>query len=180
MTSIPPVFPHHDEIGKRSIPGMHEVASERRLRKFTHGRVNYFHKVKNGVYDPITYFHVVATLLEIVPGQEFWTRDLVMLLRNTRPLLIWDANTVGRVLADVTDNLNETYKPKPIEHAARWNGEMYFTQSNLQSRLALVRLLEDLIPVVEAWMEAEGKGQPPKRTRSPLLDCPSVMTEGEK
>lgn len=174
-SSIPPLFPQHDQIGKRSIPGMRQVASDRRLRKMAHGRVNYFHKTKNGCYDPITYYHVVAALMEIVPGSDFWTRDFVLLLQTTRPLLVWDVNTVGRILADIRDNLNETYSPKPIDSAPRWNGMMYRTGSSLQSRVALVRLLEDLTPVVEAFMRAEERGEPPKRLNSPLLECPSVM-----
>ena len=174
MSTPIPVFPPENQFGKQSIPGMKAYTGERRLRKVAHARLNLFHRAKNGVYDPITYFHVVDTLIEIVPGHTFQTRDMVDLLNQTRPLLVWDAPTVGRVLADLADTLNEVNGAKIISSARRWDGMIYSTPTNLEARVAMVHLLDDLIRLTSTVIEAEKRGEAPKRINSPLRDCPSV------
>jgi len=145
----------------------------RRLRRIAHGRKEFFHRAKNGVYDPITYFHIVDELRQM-NGEPFRTRDFVEILNNSRPQLAWDTTTVGRILNDIAETLQEANGAVYISTARRWNGMIYAVTPNAEVRAALIHLLDDLMLLSERLVELERAGQAPSRLNSPLLACPSV------
>jgi hypothetical protein len=153
--------------------GEKSEVGERMLRRIAHGRKEFFHRTKNGVYDPITYFHVVDALL--VQGPDvFRTRDLTARLRTTRTQLAWDVTTVGRVLADIAETLQRANGSSYISTARRWNGMIYAIDPSKECRAALLHLMDDLILLCDELIEEEQAGTPPKRLTSPLERCPSV------
>lgn len=174
MTEPLSVFPSDNPYGKRTIPGMKALASDRRLRKIASGRVHYFHRAKNGVYDPMTFFYVVNALLEVVPGTVWKTAAFVAHLQWTCDQLTWDAVTVGRVLADIAESVNEKSGFKVLTPTRRWDGMYYDVNSNLETRAVLIRLLDDLIVLCDELREQESRGRAPVRLNTPLLKCPSL------
>jgi hypothetical protein len=175
MTTPLRLLPDSDPFGRTSITGMRGLIPERKLRRFVHGSFAFVHRSKNGVYDPMTYFHVVEALLQIEPDTYFRTNDLVGVLTDHQQNFIWDPTTVGRVLADIGETLEEKNNATYVATTRRWNGMMYSVTSALEGRAALVALLEDLFNLSEELVRQEMAGQFPKRTNSPLLQCPSVM-----
>lgn len=175
MTSPVAAFPADNPYGKLTIPGMKALASERRLRRVAHGRKEFFHRTKNGVYDPLTYFHILDALLELVPGRLFRTAEFVDYLDDTRPQLVWDTTTVGRVINDLAETFEEANKTAAIDSARRWNGMIYAVSDQPEHRAAMIALLDDLYRLCETLIAAEAAGEAPKRLNSPLLQCPSVM-----
>lgn len=167
-------FDTEDPFGRRSIPGMRDAMTERRMRRVAHGRKNFYHLARNGVYDPITYYHIVDVLLNIPATDTFRTADLLKLLRDEKDMIVWDATTVGRVVTDIAESIFEKNGKKSVEWVRRWNGMLYAVDGDLESRTALVHLLEDLHHLVENLIDQERAGNFPKRTQSPLLSCPSL------
>lgn len=163
-----------DPYGRNSITGMKTFATERRLRRSGHGQRFFFHRTKNGVYDPLTYWHVLDTLLELHPDEFFRTVEFVAVLEDTRPQLVWDPTTVGRVLNDLAESLQEAEGEPVIKASRRWNGMIYMTPGKALLRGTMFALLDDLYKLCEALMEAEATGKPPKRLNSPMLLCPTV------
>ena len=175
MNSPVSVFPAENPYGKLTLSGMKTLASERRLRRIAHGRKEFYHRTKNGVYDPLTYFHVLDGLLEIIPGTLFKTDVFVNFLRDTRPQLVWDVVTVGRVINDMAESLQEVNGRAAITSTRRWDGYHYAISEMPEDRTALIHLLDDLYKLCESLLEAEAEGRPPKRLNSPLQNCASVM-----
>lgn len=161
--------------GRQSIPGIRSLVTDRRKRKAIHADVAFIHRTKNGVYDPLTHYHLLDTLMQITPGIEFRTSDLLAILKTEKPQLVWDSTTVGRVLTDLAENLFEAYGTKPIDFVRRWNGMCYSVREAREHRLMLHRLLDDLYSVCEETLAEELRGEAPKRTRSPLERCPSLL-----
>jgi hypothetical protein len=175
MTSPISAFPADNPYGKLTIAGMKTLVSDRRLRRVAHGRKEFFHRTKNGVYDPLTYFHVLDALLELVPGKMFRTADFVAFLEATRDQMVWDTTTVGRVVNDIAETLQEANGRAAIESARRWNGMIYSVTEEAEGRSAMVHLLDDLYKLAEDLIASEATGKAPKRINSPLLLCGSVM-----
>lgn len=146
---------------------------ERRLRRIAHGRKEFYHRAKNGIYDPMTYFHVVDALITQGP-ETFRTRDFVYRLSENCPQLAWDTTTVGRVLNDIAETLFEANGRHYLSTARRWNGMIYMVEPTPEGHAALVHLLDDLIEACKQLVELEKAGQAPQRINSPLLQCPSV------
>ena len=169
-------FGPEDQYGRVSIEGMRSLAGERRLRRIAHGRKEFFHRTKNGVYDPITYFHLIDALLEVTPGLIFRTADLTQHLNETHPQLVWDTTSVGRVISDIAETLEEVNGSRAIEFARRWNGMIYSVTADAEGRQALMNLMDDLYVLCEEMIQQEKNAHPPKRTDSPLLRCPSVAS----
>ena len=176
MTSRLSVFPADNQWGRRTTPGARELASERRLRKVATSRLHNFHRAKNGIYDPMTFVHVVEALLDTVPGSLWKTADFVEYLRETRDQLTWDPQTVGRVLADIAESLNDANAAKMLNQTRRWDGMYYDINTDLETKAALVHLLDDLMVVCARLREVEAKGKAPARKTSPLRECPSVSS----
>ena len=164
-----------DALTRATIPGLKAQLSERRLRRIAHGRKEFFHRTKNGVYDPITYFHVLDALLNY--GYEpFRTREFIVRLNETRPQLVWDTTTVGRVLNDISETIAEQ-NPTFFTATRSYDGMRYTLSQTLEAHTALLRLLDDLYRLAENLIAAEIAGEPPKRINSPLLQCPSVSPD---
>ena len=174
MTSQLSVFPADNQWGRRTTPGARALASDRRLRKLASSRVHNFHRSKNGVYDPMTFVHVVDALLNVIPGSLWKTADFVKYLRENYEQLTWDAQTVGRVLADIAESLNEKNAMKMLNQTRRWDGMYYDINGNLETKAALVHLLEDLFALCDRLREVESRGRAPGRFQTPLLECPSL------
>lgn len=169
------LFSEENPFGRNTIPGSKEVVTERRLRRSASGRKNFYHRSRNGVYDPLTYYRVLHTLMSIEPGQLFRTQELIAVLKIEHPQMVWDPTTVGRVVTDIADSLKEANGITPISFARRWNGMSYQMEADAEGRVALMNLLEDLHGLCEEELERESNGDFPKRVASPLERCASLM-----
>lgn len=169
----PTAVPAVEKIARARKRGMKSVIGDRRLRRIAHGTKEFYHRAKNGVYDPMTYFHITWALYAI-GGEPFRTRDFVEALRGSRPQLAWDTTTVGRVLNDIAETLEEANGRPYISTARRWNGMIYAVQQTPEAKAVLIRLLDDLMDLSEKLVELEKAGQAPRRMDSPLLQCSSV------
>lgn len=165
-----------DLYGRLTIDGMRDVTS-RRVRRATTLNANLYHRAKNGVYDPITYYHVADALARLDAGQEFRTQELMRHLRAVKPQIVWDATSLGRIVTDIAETLHETYGFTPIGYTKRWNGMTYDIIAHPKARQALVRLVDDLARLGEKTVENELAGNYEKRIRSPLERCASVMRQ---
>lgn len=161
--------------GRASIPGVRGMVTARVIRKSTHADLHFYHRVKNGVFDPLTFYHLLDAVMRIQPGQIFRTADLLPYLAECKPQLVWDAITVGRVLNDIALALAEAYGVSPITVARRWNGNCYEVQGAAEFRSMLHRLLEDLRELGEEVLATERQGRFEKRITSPIERCTSVM-----
>lgn len=163
--------------GRLTIEGMRSRITARKLRSSTWANNNLVHRTKNGVYDPVTYYHLLDLLLQIDPGQDFRTSDLMPILQSMKPQLIWDATTVGRVMTDLAEGLHESYGRAIIGYVKRWNGMTYDMSGHPENRIALHRLHDDLFKLAEKSIDAETSGIFEKRMDSPLNKCPSVVPD---
>jgi hypothetical protein len=145
----------------------------RSLRRFKQNRKVLFHRVKNGVYDPITFYHVVDGLLQLRAWRPFKSADLATYLRERAPNIVWDNVTVGRILSDIEESFAALEK-QVIRKNRKWDGVTYEVSDHAEHRQALVDLLEDLNDLATQEMEAESTEGRPKRTESPLVRCPSL------
>jgi hypothetical protein len=162
--------------GRSSIPGMTGKVGQRRVRKQATLDTQFVYPSKNGVYDPLTFYHVLDVLLQLPTGVTFRTGELVKLLREVKPAFIWDHTTVGRVINDIADTANEAHGGVIFGAARRWDGMNYYLPAEPVSRAALLDLLEDLAILSEEWLKRVHQRTPEKRLNSPLNHCPSVMT----
>lgn len=147
----------------------------RRARRATRNNIHFIHRAKNGIYDPLTYYHLLDALCRIGSGQEFRTAELLAHLKLVKPQLVWDGTVVGRVMSDLAESLHEAHGFTPIGYVKRWNGMTYDIIDHPSARDAMVRLLEDLEVLCEEHIAAELRGEDIKRLRSPLERCASVM-----
>ena len=151
-----------------------KYGTARMERRTIKAKNNFMHRTKNGIYDPLTYYHLTDLLLKIPEGEVFRTNELLYLLDAHYPQLVWDAVTVGRVLTDIAVNLHEAYKATPISAVRRWNGMAYAVHDHPEFRAMLHALLTDLYKMSEEHILLEIDGQAPKRMNSPLQKCPSM------
>lgn len=161
--------------GRRTIPGMTQRVPTRRDRRRTHLNQTLVYPSKNGVYDPLTFYHVLDVLLQLDTGETFRTGDLVKILREAKPQFLWDQTTVGRVLNDIADTVNEVHGGVILGVVRRWDGMNYYLPAEPVSRAALLDLLEDLAILSERWVEHAHTRAPEKRLNSPMNYCPSVQ-----
>lgn len=160
--------------GRQSVPEMTKQVTARRAREAASLHAGLYHLSKNGVYDPITYYHVMDVICRIDSGIEFRSGELVALLHQAKPDIWWDTTTVGRVVTDIAEVLNEAYGWTPIGYVRRWNGMTYDIIADPKARVALYRLLEDLKVLAREVLAEERKGIFTPRLNSPLNKCPSV------
>jgi hypothetical protein len=163
--------------GRLTIDGIKSRVTARKLRQTTWANTNLVHKTKNGIYDPVTYYHLLDFLMQIDPGQDFRTNDLMTELRATKPQLVWDATTVGRVLTDLAESLYDTNDRAVIGFVKRWNGMTYDMSGHPENRIILHRLHEDLFLLAKEAIQNEAAGVFEKRINSPLNKCPSMLPE---
>lgn len=166
-----------DALTRSTIPGLKAQLSERRLRRIAHGRKEFFHRTKNGVYDPLTYFHVLDALLNYT-NEPFRTREFIHRLNETHPQLVWDTTTVGRVLNDISETISEQ-NPTFLTAVRSYDGMRYTLAASLEAHTAMLRLLDDLYLLSDNLIFHEVAGDPPKRLNSPLLQCPSANPGAE-
>lgn len=165
-----------DQYGRQTMPGAANLITDRTIRRLRHGTAALRHPVRNGVYDPVTFYHVVEVLLSLAPAQPFTSTQLVRWLNDERDFMSWDATSVGRILNDIHDNLVDTLGSEDAFVAYRdWSNSYYETTNNPKGRAALLRLADDLARLSEAIVVQEKNGEIPKRLRSPMSDCPSIM-----
>lgn len=166
-----------DSYGRELAPGL---VTDRKIRKMRHGALHYRHLIKNGVYDPFTFFHVVDQLLNIKTDQAFTGREFAEYLNKNVEHMVWDSTTVGRILNDLHDNFRDVHpdeESQPLIVYRDWSACFYELRSTPRSRVALWRLAEDLVVLCEELADQEKRGVAPKRLGSPMSSCPSVMDE---
>ncbi len=143
------------------------------LRRAKRARKHLQHVQKNGIYDPITFYHVIDGLLQVKAWQPFRANELVRILQQRNSALVWDSITVGRILADIHESL-EAKQPGAMRPNRRWNGMTWEVSDHTVHRQALVDLMEDLYDLAMQQVEEERRGNFAKRLDSPMLRCPSV------
>lgn len=177
-TSGPIPLSSGDGYGRRSVPGAAAMVTERRTRRWSQTRRVAFHRVKNGIYDPYTFFHVVEELASLKPNQPFTSAEFAEYLNDNREYLYWDPVTVGRVLNDLRENFEEANRGErmqPIVAQRYWDGMFYEVTDHPEARAALLNLLDDLNDASQNLYEQEADGKAPARLTSPLASCPSLI-----
>jgi hypothetical protein len=174
------LLPESDVFGRSSITGTRELLGERRLRRWSRARHHLFHRAKNGVHDPITYFHLVEELGNIRPWQPFTSGDLAKHLNDARDQLVWDPVVVGRVLNDLIDawqeaNPGERFQPLVCQRS--WSGREYSMTDYPEARAALASTVDDLADKGTEFVAAHAEDHVP-RLESPLIDLPCMGTPG--
>lgn len=177
------LFAENDAYGRRTVIGAKSLISERKLRALDRQRRRFVHRTPNGIWDPITFYHLVDALLQIEPAHNFSAGQLAAHLNESHPAIAWDAVTVGRILNDIVESLSDAngQAHAGIATSRDWSGRYYETTDSVEGRAAMFRLLEDLAIMSEALVQAQATGTRTRRMSSPLTDCPSVMmplTEG--
>lgn len=158
---------------RETIPGNAAIVTAKRMRAIKEGRAEFYHRPKNGIYDPVTFYHILDAVLEMEPARFFRTGEFIETeLQNH--MMAWDSTTVGRVLTDMAESLHDANATWPIIAARRWNGMTYAVSRDLEDRAALENLLEDLGQLCEALIAEEKEGITPRRLESPLYSCNSV------
>lgn len=161
--------------GRRTVPGMQNKVSARRARRASHRDIALYHRQRNGVYDAVTYYHLMDVLCRLDAGQDFRTMEIMEILRRTKTPIVWDSTTVGRVLADIVESLNDANGFTVISATRRWNGVIYAINGAPEARHAMVDLITDLEAVAVDVLAREEYGEVVKRTDSPLLACTSIL-----
>jgi hypothetical protein len=173
-------FTKADPHGRQTLPDTHGLLAERRVRKWAASRGNIQHRVKNGVYDPISFFHLVDALASIQLNQRFTAGQLADHLNKAKTTFTWDAVTVGRILNDIVESCEEANPGRdhqPLEVFRTWAGREYMLTSFIPARAVLFNLLDDLAILGERTVEQEAKGKYSPKTTSPLAWCPSLAQE---
>lgn len=169
-------YPHGVNLWSRNTdPSVRTEVTDRDVRQHSADETTLIHRPKNGVYDPITFYHMADLLAQLAPEQEFRSAELLPLLAAEKPQLVWDATTVGRIVADMAESLADAYEVRPIRARRQWDGMHYVISGHPIARVGLVRLVKDLRRLAAQVVEEELAGMPPKRTETPLLSCPSLM-----
>lgn len=163
------VYPAPDQYGRRTVPGINHKITERRLRQLEKRRREVAHRPKNGIHDPITFYQLIDAVLNIKIGQQFTSKQLADWLNEQRPQLTWDPVTVGRVLNDICENLEETngVAEAGIASMRDYSGRYWMTTDSTEGRIALLNLLDDLYVLTQ--------GEQNGRLESPLNRCASIL-----
>lgn len=151
--------------GKKSIPGMDQQISERkviRIRKMRELQP----KAKNGITDPFSYLHILDAVLSIHATELFTAKQVCSLLSEWNRPIEFDPVTVGRILKDIAESLDQANKRKGIFSNRWWDGTRYWTSNEIEDRVAMENLLDDLALLCES--------DEPSNSESPLYRCPSV------
>jgi hypothetical protein len=175
--------PDYDRYGQQSTEGVRPIITDRRLRRWSKARNKFYHRPKNGIHDPFTFFHLVEELANIQPARPFSARDLTDHLNHARPMLVWDAIAVGRILGDLIEQWGEANpgpRNQPLVGMRNWNGRLYQTTAFPEAARILLNTLDDLVAAGDKVLEAVTSGQRVPRTESPLTALPTMgfHTEG--
>lgn len=167
-----------DPFGRRTMPASRPDFSERRTKRWARARNAFFHRVKNGIHDPLTFFQLVEELANVRPYQSFKAADLAAHLNERKNMFTWDPVVVGRILNDLVESWNEANpgeRHQPLVAIRQWSGREYQTTDFPEARAVLAALLDDLVALGEQAKAQEATGRGPGRLTSPLTFCPSVM-----
>jgi hypothetical protein len=171
-----------DAFGRTTIPGARPLITASRLRRFAHCRSNFYHRAKNGIHDPISFFHMLDALGQIKPGKAFTAAVLAKHLNETRQLLRWDSVVVGRMLNDLIETWGEVNPGRefqPLTAVRRWSGREYTMTDFPEARAVLLAALEDLAKLGESACNAQDEGRRQDRLTSPLASLPSLRRRRE-
>lgn len=145
------------------------TVSNQFLRRAKSSRKGLFRRNKNGIYDPVTFYHVIDGLLQIKGWHNFQSGEFAAYLRRHQPAILWDAVTVGRVLADIAESLEEQ-NPLILRRIRKWNGMTYEVSDHKEHRETLMRLMEGMRDLAEQDIaREEADGDFLKRIESPML-----------
>ncbi len=173
-------FDLENPYGRASIPDLATSVTNSRLRRWTKSRNNLFHRPKNGIYDPVTMFHLVDALVNIRGWQPFTAATFVGYLNQHKPMLCWDAVTVGRILGDLVESWNDAHSHvlfRPLVPQRLSRGREYQLTNYVEGRRVMFDLLDDLARLADDAIALELVGKPASRSSSPLGSCPSLTAE---
>lgn len=163
--------------GRQTIPGIRHLVSATDVRQHARDEETLVHRPKNGVYDPVTYYHLVDFVTQMAPDTAVRSAELKTALQSEKPQFVWDSTTVGRIMSDVAEELAGSFAPnRPIRAIKQWNGMTYQISSAPEDRAMLINLVKDLRILAADAITRELLGEVHKRTQSPLVGCPSLLT----
>lgn len=140
---------------------------------------NWAYRTPNGIYDPLTMLKVLDAVAHIDPDIELRSQKMAEFLNVHSPRMLWDAITVGKVLADLCEAFEDVLGPKMglLERGKDYRGAFYLIHRNADTAKVYFGLRDDLMRLAEDAIAAQANMQPVKRHDSPLLECPSVRGE---
>lgn len=165
-----------DDRYRENTPGGLGVRPKRRMQAQSH----WGYRAVNGVYDPLTYLHVLDVVAGIDPDIELRTKNLVKFLNEERPQFYWDTITVGRVLNDIREYFEDKLGGKGLgllEHGQDYKGAFYRIHINEDTVRLFHKARVELAALAEIERTLRDRGEPTKRLMSPLQEVPSLREE---
>lgn len=159
-----------DPYGKLVHEGRAGLFTERRLRAIRRNNKNFYRRPKNGLYDPMTYYHVVDILCQLPYHDDFDATSLTEILNMHKKQFEWDSRTVGRILSDLHESLQFASPPgqEPIRKVNHSRHIWYTIQRFPHTAVMLVDTLMDLAVLVESKEHRYSYDWMKKAAASPL------------
>ena len=161
---------HGDPYGKAVIEGRTGLFTERRIRKLRQRNKNLVRVPKNGLYDPMCYYHLMDILCQTRHFEEFDAKELTEILNKHKPMFRWDVRTVGRIISDIWESL-EMASPAgqcPIRRVNHSNHIYYSIQRYGHTDTMLLDTLLDLGDLCETTDPEKSYEEIRHAWRSPL------------
>jgi hypothetical protein len=151
------------------------VREQRRWEASTH----WHYRAANGVYDPLTYLHVLDAVAGINPDIELRSKALTEWLEENQKAFHWDPITVGKVLSDLEEAFEDKLGEKRglLEKGKDYKGHFYSIHHTPDVARLYKALRTDLMRLTELEMNSRSLNRKTQRLESPLLECPSVRQE---
>jgi hypothetical protein len=130
----------------------------------------------NGQQDPLTYMFVLDLLMNMDPSIELRASEAVKWLSVHRNAFTWDAVTVGKVISDLCDNIEEVAGKGNglLERGRDWRGVFYVFHRSFRCVPVCWALRDDLQRLAEHEVSERRAGRKTDFMGSPLVECPSV------
>ena len=143
--------PRSDPYGKLFIEGRAGLFSPARVRQLRSNNKNFVKTPSNGLYDPMTYYHLVDFLLQLPHGETWDSKDLTEALNLYKPQYNWDTRTVGRILGDLWESLDMASPPGqcPVSRVNHSHHIYYAIQRFPHTATMLLDTLLDLSAVIK-------------------------------
>jgi hypothetical protein len=126
------------------------------------------HPSPAGYYDPVTITSVIDMILRLEHDTTIRPRDLVPLLSQHYPNLIWKPIVVGRVLSDLTEAASAQEEPA-IQKSLSSGGHRYSIAVTPDAWRWLVKTRDAMAEMAFRQIEIErATGEPVKRTSFPF------------
>jgi hypothetical protein len=126
-----------------------------------------FRPSRNGYNDTLSHLFLIDTLMRLKPDQIIRAAKLRDLLTETRPQMLWDSVTVGRILTELADLAAERTKKGsvPVLSQGKDRNGTYFTLTHGTDTYQWLASLRDIAQSgFTEEMEYLGRGlQPPTR-----------------